>query len=81
LTSSNTIDQGVYCGRISVSGNGGGLILNPGVYHIDGGSLSVRGGASVNGQGVTNMLTSSSGKNWATALISGGSSITSTNSA
>jgi len=76
VTSSKTIDQGVYCGGISVSGNGGGLTLNPGVYYIDGGSLSVSGGASVTGQGVTIIFTSSSGKNWATASISGGSSIT-----
>jgi len=76
VTSSKTIDQGVYCGGISVSGNGGGLTLNPGIYYIDGGSLSVSGGASVSGQGVTIIFTSSSGKNWATASISGGSSIT-----
>jgi Flp pilus assembly protein TadG len=54
-----TIDPGVYCGDISITG-GGTLVLNPGVYIIDGGSLTANNG-SLTGTGVTIIFTSSTG--------------------
>ncbi len=46
-----TINPGVYCGSVSVGGNGS-LTLNPGTYVLEGG-ISVGGGASLTGGGVT----------------------------
>lgn len=50
-----TIDPGTYCGDLSVQGHGE-LDLNPGLYIIKGsntGGLSVAGGATIKGSGVT----------------------------
>jgi len=50
-----TINPGTYCGDIQVKGSGQ-LTFNPGLYIINGsktGELSVAGGATVNGSGVT----------------------------
>jgi hypothetical protein len=69
-----TIDPGVYCKGISVNA-GATLTLNPGIYDIDQGSLSVNGGATIIGHGVTLVFTSSTGANWATATINGGASV------
>jgi Flp pilus assembly protein TadG len=65
-----TIDPGVYCNGISVNA-GATLTLNPGVYFIDRGTLSVNGGGTINGTGVTLVFTSSTGNNWATLTING----------
>lgn len=48
-----TLSPGTYCG-ISLKGS---VTLNPGVYVIDGGTLSSNGSAIVSGQGVTFYLT------------------------
>jgi len=69
-----TIDQGVYCGGISVNANGV-LTLNPGTYILDGGGLTINGGATVNGTGVTLFFTSSSGTNWAGVTINGNANV------
>jgi len=63
-----TIDPGVYCSGISVTA-GATLTLNPGVYYIDRGDLSVVGNATITGTGVTLVFTSSTGSDWATASI------------
>jgi Flp pilus assembly protein TadG len=47
-----TIDAGVYCGGISLSG-GSHLNLNPGTYILNGGGLQVSGGSILVGDGVT----------------------------
>lgn len=65
----------VFCNGLSLSG-GATLTLNPGVYIIDRGSFSISGGATLNGSGVSIVLTSSTGSNYATASISGGSTVT-----
>src|SRR5437868_1155065 len=69
-----TINPGVYCGGIGVNANAV-LTLNPGMYIIDGGGLTVNGGATVNGTGVTLDFTSSSRRDWATVTINGNANV------
>jgi len=49
--------------------------MNPGVYIIDRGSLQMAGGATLQGTGVTIVLTSSTGANYADATINGGATL------
>jgi hypothetical protein len=65
-----TISAGVYCKGLSVNA-GATLTLNPGIYYIDQGSFTANGGATINGQGVTLVFTSSTGNDWATVTING----------
>lgn len=74
VKTTTTIDPGVYCQGISVNA-GATLNLNPGIYYIDRGSFTVNGGATVNGNGVTLVFTSSTGHCWATASINGNATI------
>lgn len=69
-----TIDPGVYCNGISINA-GATLTLNPGVYYIDRGNLSINGGGSLIGTGVTLIFTSSTGMNYATASINGNATV------
>ena len=69
-----TISPGVYCGGIEVAG-GGVLNLDPGTYILDQGSFAVSGNSTVNGAGVTLILTSRNGSNYGTIDIRGGSTI------
>jgi len=71
---SSTISQGVYCGGISINA-GVALTLNPGIYYMDGGGLTVNGGATLSGTGVTIVFTSKSNSNWATATINGNATV------
>jgi Flp pilus assembly protein TadG len=74
VKSAITIDPGVYCDGLSVNA-GATLTLNPGIYYLDRGSFSVNGGATITGQGVTLVFTSSTGSNWATASINGSATV------
>ncbi|HYJ35131.1 MAG TPA: pilus assembly protein TadG-related protein, partial [Rhizomicrobium sp.] len=66
-----TIDPGVYCNGIQL--NAGAVVtMNPGIYFIDRGSLQMAGGATLQGDGVTIILTSSTGNNYADVTINGG---------
>lgn len=65
---------GVYCNGITLR-SGVALALNPGVYIIDRGALNLAGGSSLSGTGVTIVLTSSTGANYATVSISGGATL------
>lgn len=69
-----TIGPGVYCGGMKINA-GANITLSPGVYILDGGGFSVNGGATVAGDGVTLILTSSTGSHYATASINGGAII------
>ena len=69
-----TLNPGVYCGGMQLNANAN-VTLNPGIYYLDQGSLSVNGGATLQGTGVTIVLTSSTGSNYATASIAGGATI------
>ena len=69
-----TINPGVYCGGMKLNA-GADVTLNPGVYFIDKGDLTVNGGATMTGTGVTFIFTASNGNNWPTASINGGATI------
>jgi Putative Flp pilus-assembly TadE/G-like len=64
----------VFCNGLTVNA-GATLTLNAGIYYIDRGSFTVNGGATVKGNGVTIVFTSSTGSNYATASINGGANI------
>jgi hypothetical protein len=66
-----TINPGVYCGGMNL-GAGAVVTMTPGVYYLDRGSLTMAGGAFLSGTGVTLVFTSSTGKNYATAKLTGG---------
>ncbi len=69
-----TIDPGVYCDGISL--NAGAVVtMNPGIYIIDGGSLSINGGATLTGTGVTLFFTRHNSNSWATATINGNATV------
>lgn len=69
-----TINPGVYCGGIGVNANAV-LTLNPGMYYLDGGGLTVNGGATVTGTGVTLVFTSKLERDWATVTINGNATV------
>jgi Flp pilus assembly protein TadG len=64
-----TLSPGRYCNGIKMNGSGT-VTLSPGTYVIDRGSLSVDGSLTVNGSGVTIVMTGSSG-NYADLSVTG----------
>jgi Flp pilus assembly protein TadG len=69
-----TITPGVYCNGLQL--NAGAVVtMSPGIYFIDRGSLQMAGGATLQGTGVTIILTSSTGSNYADATINGGATL------
>jgi Flp pilus assembly protein TadG len=69
-----TINPGVYCNGMSINA-GANVTLNPGTYYLDGGGLSVNGGATMNGTGVTLVFTKKNGNTWPAATINGNATI------
>ena len=69
-----TISAGVYCGGMKLVA-GANVTMNPGIYYLDGGSLSMQGQSTLKGTGVTLVFTSSTGSGYATASISGGATL------
>jgi len=69
-----TISPGVYCGGMSLN-SGANVTLSPGIYYLDQGSLTVNGGATLSGTGVTLVFTSSTSNSYATASINGGATV------
>jgi hypothetical protein len=65
----------VYCGGIDLKSSNADVTLNPGIYILDQGSLTMTGNSTLSGSGVTIIFTSSTGSNYATADIKGGASI------
>jgi len=61
----------VWCNGIRIN-NGSVVKLRPGVHILDRGALTVNGGATLTGDGVTIILTSRTGSNYATLGINGG---------
>jgi Flp pilus assembly protein TadG len=68
------LSPGTYCNGLSIS-NGAVVSLAPGIYYIESGSLSVGGGSTVTGSGVTIVLTKNT-SNYATVSISNGATVT-----
>lgn len=72
--SATTIDPGVYCNGINFKSKAD-VTMNPGVYIINGGDFNANAGAKITGDGVTIILTSSTGSDYATITINGGASV------
>jgi hypothetical protein len=69
-----TISPGIYCGGIDVAGSAT-LNLDPGTYILDRGNFSISGSSTVNGTGITLVLTSRTGSNYGAIDIRAGSRI------
>ena len=67
-----TLNPGRYCSGLTIRGD---ATLNPGVYIIDGGSLTINSSAKVVGDGVTFVLTGPSPNNIAQTNIAGGANL------
>ena len=66
------LTPGVYCGGIDISGGNSAVTFLPGLYVLNGGGLSVSGGGTINGSGVTFYNTGSAGYAYKALGISGG---------
>jgi hypothetical protein len=66
-----TLDPGVYCNGLRLSG-GAIVTLNPGTYILEGGGLNVSGGSRISGTGVMFYLTAGSGYSYGAVNLSGG---------
>ncbi len=73
LNANTTISAGCYTGSLTVPNNKT-LTLSPGTYYIDRGSISSNQG-TINGSGVTIVLTSSTGSNWSTMSFTGSATV------
>jgi hypothetical protein len=69
-----TLSPGVYCGGIAIH-SGATVTLNPGIYYIDGGDLTVNGTAGLVGTGVTLIFTAKNRNSWGTAVFNGNATI------
>jgi len=69
--STKTINQGVYCGGITVS-NGATMTMTAGTYTMLGGGFNLMGGATVTGTGVTIYLTGNSSHPYGPLSLSNG---------
>lgn len=67
-----TLNPGRFCHGMDLKGN---VTLNPGVYIIDGNSLSINSQAIVRGEGVTFILTGPNPNSIATVSINGGANL------
>ncbi|WP_380941138.1 pilus assembly protein TadG-related protein [Sphingomonas floccifaciens] len=71
---SMTLSAGVICGDVKLNA-GSDITLNPGVYYMVGGTLSVNGGAKLSGSGVTIVYTTLNGSSYGRASFNGGAAI------
>ena len=69
-----TINPGVYCGGMKLNA-GADVTLTPGIYYLDGGDLTMNGGATMTGDGVTLVFTSKNRNGYATASINGNATL------
>ena len=70
-----TISPGRYCDGLAIAG-GYAWTLQPGIYYIKSGQFNIAGGASITGTGVTIVLTTNDGSNYATLSITNGTNLT-----
>jgi hypothetical protein len=71
ISSTTTIDHGVYCGGIKISG-GATVTFREGTYILEGGGLSVSGNSTISGTGVTFYNTAGGGYSYKAIDIPGG---------
>ncbi len=64
-----SITPGVYCGGFKATG--GTITMAPGTYIVNGGDVDLHGNTTLNGTGVTLVLTSSTGTNYPQVDIAG----------
>lgn len=67
-----TLNPGRFCHGLDLKGD---VTLNPGVYIVDGNSLSINSQARVRGEGVTFVLTGPNANSIATVSINGGADV------
>ncbi len=70
-----TLWPGTYCAGISISG-GAKVTFNPGTYVLKGGGLSLSGGSTLTGSGVTFFNTAAAGYSYGPISLSGGTTVT-----
>lgn len=69
--SAQTINPGVYCGGIKLV-SAANLTMNPGVYFMDRGDFDASGQSTITANGVTIIMTSSTGSNYGTVTLNAG---------
>jgi hypothetical protein len=74
INNSITLNPGIYPTGLKLVA-GANVTLTAGTYYIEGGGLEVQGGATLTGNGVTLVFTSSNGKDYATATINGNAAV------
>jgi Flp pilus assembly protein TadG len=67
-----TLQHGVYCGGISISGGSTDVTFSQGTYIINGGGMNISGGANVHASGVTFYITAPSASSFKGVSITGG---------
>ncbi len=71
-----TLNPGRYCNGMTIT-NGANVLLSPGIYYVKSGQFNISGGASLIGNGVTIVLTTTdAGNSYATFSITNGTNIT-----
>ena len=68
------LSEGVYCGGLRISA-GRTVHMNPGTYIMDRGDFNVNGSATLTGDNVTIILTSSTGSSYGSITINGGANV------
>jgi hypothetical protein len=74
ITNPHPLSPFVFCKGITLNA-GVALTLGPGIYVVDGGQLSMAGGASLTGSGVTIVLSSKNVAGYATVKVAGGANL------
>jgi Flp pilus assembly protein TadG len=74
INNSITLNPGIYPSGLKLVA-GASVTLSPGTYYIQGNGLNVQGGATLTGNGVTLVFTSSNGSDYATATINGNATV------
>lgn len=70
-SATQTINPGVYCGGIKLVSSAN-LTMNPGIYFMDRGNFDASGQSSISANGVTIIMTSSTGSNYGDININAG---------
>ena len=71
LNNNTTINPGVYCNGIVMSGGSHTLTLNPGTYILAGGGLNMKAGTLITGSGVTIYNTAANGYGYKPVTFAG----------